>query len=76
MNAYGIDWDGPASSQEWDGRVEDDSVTVEVPATFFPLDAHDLEVLSRQVDPTEHSMYYGVDICLNALSFLQQWWNT
>lgn len=75
LNAYGIDWDGPGPSEEWDGRVEDDTAPVQVPETIFPLESQGLQELSRQVDPAEHSMYYGVDIYLNALSFMQQWRN-
>lgn len=75
LNAYGIDWDGPAPSEEWDGIVEDDSVIVQVPETFCALDSQGVQALARQVDPAEPSMYYGVDIYLNALSFMQQWRN-
>ena len=75
LNAYGIDWDGPASSEEWDGIVEDDSVIVGAPETFCALDSQGIQALARQVNPVEPSMYYGVDIYLNALAFLQQWRN-
>ena len=67
VNAYGIDWDGPAPSEEWDRVVEDDSVIVWVPQTFCALDSQGVQALARQVDPAEPSMYYGVDIYLNAL---------
>ena len=75
LNAYDIDWDGPAPSEEWDGIVEDDSVIVQVPETICALDSQGVQALARQVDPAESSMYYGVDIYLNALSFMQQWRN-
>lgn len=75
LNAYGIAWDGPAPSEEWDGIFEDDSVIVQVPETFCPHDSQGVQALARQVDPAEPSMYYGVDIYLNALSFMQQWKN-
>ena len=39
VNAYGIDWDGPAPSEEWDGIVEDDSTIVEVPERLHALDS-------------------------------------
>lgn len=67
VKAYGIDWDGPAPSEEWDRVVEDDSVIVRVPETFCALDSQGVQALARQVDPAEPSMYYGVDIYLNAL---------
>lgn len=58
---------GPALSEEWDRVVEDDSVIVRVPETFCALDSQGVQALDRQVDPAEPSMYYGVDIYLNAL---------
>ena len=75
VNAYGIDWDRPAPSEEWDEVVEDDSVIVQVPETFCTLDSQGVQALAKQVDPAEPSMYYGVDVYLNALSFMQQWRN-
>ena len=37
IDAYGIDPDGPAPSEEWDGPINDDVAAVEVPSTECPL---------------------------------------
>ena len=36
-DTYGIDPDGPAPSEEWDGPINDNVPFVEVPQTDFPL---------------------------------------
>lgn len=71
-NSYGIDWDGPLPSQEWDGQHEDDCRTVEVPSTSFPLSQAVLDYLQRTIDPLRNTQYHGVDIYLEVVCILGQ----
>jgi len=63
---YGVDWDGPAPH-----NPNDDQEAVEVPITSNPLQAADYESLKTLIDPLRDSEEYGVDIYLEALSFVQ-----
>lgn len=62
---YGVDWDGPAPH-----NPTDDQEAVEVPITSNPLQAADYESLKTLIDPLPDSEEYGVDIYLEALSFV------
>ena len=75
LNGYGIDWDGPLPSQEWDGQHQDDNRTVEVPCTLFPLSQHVLEHLQRTIDPLRNTQYHGVDIYMEVVCILEQYQN-
>lgn len=62
---YGVDWNGPAPNNS-----TDDHVTVEVPIIRNPLHPVDYASLTNSIDPLRESDEYGVDIYLEALSFI------
>ena len=62
IGTYGIDPDGPAPSEEWDGPINDDVATVEVPPTECPLEHATWQLLSASIDPLRDSDVNGVDI--------------
>ena len=61
---YGIDWDGPLSS---DG----DASVVSVPETCSPLRPADYAQLCALVDPQMNSDDQGIDQYLTAIRFVQ-----
>ena len=65
-----MDWDGPAPSAQWDGPIEDEVHTVEVPNIPTVLQASDLTQLTCTVNPLEESDDNGVDLYLEALRFI------
>ena len=67
---YGVDWDGPAPSAQWDGPIEDEVLAVEVPNIPTVLQASDLTQLSCTVNPLQESDDSGVDLYLEALRFI------
>lgn len=62
QNDYGIDWDGPVSS-EGDARVE-------VPDTPCPLTALKYEQLKGHVNPLEECNDYGIGLYTAAKVFV------
>lgn len=71
IDAHGIDLDGPAPSEEWDGPINDDVGTVEVPSTECPLENETWELLSAYIDPLSDSDVNGVDIYLETVRFIE-----
>ena len=71
IDAYGIDLDGPAPSEEWNGPINDDVGTVEVPSTECPLQNETWELLSASIDPLSDSDVNGVDIYLETVRFIE-----
>ena len=70
IDAYGIDLDGPAPSEEWNGPINDDVGTVEVPSTECPLQNETWELLSATIDPLSSDVH-GVDIYLETIRLIQ-----
>lgn len=62
---YGVDWDGPVPNNQTDAQE-----AVEVPTTTNPLQGADYVSLTSLIDPLRDSDKYGVDICLETLSFI------
>ena len=71
IDAYDIDPDGPAPSEEWDGPINDDVAAVEVPSTECPLANETWELLSASIDPLGDSNVNGMDIYLETVRFIQ-----
>lgn len=69
---YGIDWDGPCPSPQWDGDICEDTEAVDVPDTVCPLTDQDLLELHSAFDPLQDLDYHGVDIYMGVISFLEQ----
>ena len=64
LNFFGIDWDGPIP------EAEDEDNAVDVPDVENPLRNQDFQHLQATVPPTVHSDYFGVDIYLEVIEFL------
>lgn len=56
---------------EWDGPINDDVGTVEVPSTECPLQNETWELLSASIDPLNISDVHGVDIYLETIRLIQ-----
>ena len=72
LDDYGIDWDGPLPTQEWDGSHEENSNNVEVLSTQFPFCQQEVEQMQRIIDPLRDSQYCGVDIYMEVVYLLEQ----
>lgn len=73
MAQFGIDWEGPTPSNEWDGSSPNETAgSVEVPDTRIPLSNDEYTELSQTVNPLQDSEYHGVDLYLNTLAFIAE----
>ena len=63
---YGVDWDSPCPVEVTD------EIDVVVPATEIPINENEEEELRRLSDPLRDSLYHGVDIYIEVLSFLNE----
>jgi hypothetical protein len=68
---YGIDPDGPAPAEEWDGQASADVPVVEIPPTDCPLLDDKWLELKSTIDPTRNSDCNGVDIYIETIHFIQ-----
>lgn len=66
IDGYGIDWDGPLPEEETTGSM------VEVPHVLCPLNPLVEEEIRRQINPLRESSCYGIDIYLEACSFVSR----
>ncbi|KAK3747006.1 hypothetical protein QZH41_011963 [Actinostola sp. cb2023] len=66
---FGVDWDGPLPSSQWN-IPNDDNVPVEVPDTPHLLQDRDYQQLVNTVNPLHDSNEYGVDLYMEAKTFL------
>lgn len=64
--SYGIDFDGPLPSEEYDGETFNEE-SVEVPEIPCPLSRESYDVFKSQINPLDHSDCYGVDLYLKAV---------
>lgn len=69
---FGIDWEGPSPSEEWDGPVNLENQRVCVPETTAPLTSTDYEELVRIIDLCLHSDFHGVDVYLQTMVFVRE----
>ena len=69
---YGIDWQGPSPSEEWDGPLGSTDQSVVIPETTLPRSLETYEELARTVDPCKYSEFQGVDIYIQTLSFIER----
>ena len=66
-----MDWDGLPPSEHYDGRLPNPGEIV-VPTTGNPLnDDSSNNLLVQTINPLRDSEVHGVDIYLEAISFLQ-----
>lgn len=72
LDDYGIDWDRPLPTQQWDGSHEENSNNVEVPSTQFPFCQQEVEQMQRIIDSLRDSQYCGVDIYMEVVYLLEQ----
>ena len=73
IDSYGIDPDGPAPAEEWDGPVREENIpVVEVPPTSFPLGNSEWLELTATINPTRSSEYNGVDIYIETVQFIEE----
>lgn len=69
LDCYGIDYEGPTSTQCQDGEEQG----VEVPETTVAsqmLTIEESRQLSIRVNPLDQSEFHGVDLYLETLNFL------
>lgn len=69
---YGIDFEGPQPTEEFDGPYtnSDETIAVEVPHTEMPMTPEAYDELSHSINPLRNSEFHGVDIYLEVLQFL------
>ncbi|KAL9966237.1 hypothetical protein ACROYT_G024284 [Oculina patagonica] len=67
---YGVDFDGPHPSEEYDGPIfSNETSSVEVPQTEMPITEEARQQL-RTINPLRDSEVYGVDIYAEVLQIL------
>ena len=68
---YGIDFDGPLPSDEFDGTLSlNETEHVAVPQNEMSITSDTYHQLSRSINPLRDSEFYGVDIYLEVLQFV------
>lgn len=66
---YGIDYDGPHPSEEYDGPSNETS-SVEVPVTEMSVSQKDYQRVATSINPLRESEFYGVDIYADVLQIV------
>ena len=69
MSSFGIDYDGPLPSNEYDGDTWND-FSVQVPEIPCPLSNALFNRMKCAVDPLEESSCYGIDIYIKSLEIV------
>ena len=64
MTSFGVDYDGPLPSNEYDGEMWGD-LSVQVPEMPCPLDDAAFNRMKSTVNPLEQSSFYGIDVYAN-----------
>ena len=73
MTEFGVDWEGPTPSSEWDGPIPNELCElVEVPETELPLSNEDYIELRNTINPLQDSEYHGVDLYIQTLSLIAE----
>ncbi len=70
-SVYGVDWEGPLPSNNYN-RVEEDGSAIVVPTLNSPNTNGYGEFLRRALDPLSDSESHGIDLFLNAKDLLRQ----
>ena len=69
--SYGIDWDGPAPSQEWGSLPDSVAEGITVPDILVPFSADTtVENLSAVIDPLGETVNHGIDLYQQALALV------
>ena len=68
---YGIDWGGPLPDGEHDGPPQSDGDLVDVPDTLL-MDQQKLDVLMAEINPSEQSDNYGIDLYLRTVVLVER----
>ena len=71
MPSFGIDYDGPLPSNEYDGDTWND-FSVQVPEIPCPLSNTAFNRMKCAVDPLEESSCYGIDIYIKSLEIVDE----
>ena len=71
MSSFGIDYDGPLPSNEYDGDTWND-FSVQVPEIPCPLSNTVFNRMKSAVDPLEESSCYGIDIYIKSLEIVDE----
>lgn len=71
MLSFGIDYDGPLPSNEYDGNTWND-FSVQVPEIPCPLSNTAFNRMKCTVDPLEVSSCYGIDIYIKSLEIVDE----
>ena len=72
IDDYGIDWEGPAPSEAWDGPLRSTVESVVIPQTSLPFSLEAYEELARTINPCQYSEFQGVDIYIQTLTFIER----
>lgn len=71
LTDFGVDWEGPTPSSEWDGPMQNESQPfVDSPDTASPLTNDDCLKLRRRINPLLELKFHGVDLFMQTLSFI------
>ena len=71
MSSFGIDYDGPLPSNEYDWDTWND-FSVQVPEILCPLSNTPFNRMKCTVDPLEESSCYGIDIYIKSLEIVDE----
>ena len=71
MLSFGIDYDGPLPSNEYDRDTCND-FSVQVPEIPCPLSNTVFNRMKCAVDPPEESSCYGIDIYIKSLEIMDE----
>lgn len=61
LQVYGVDWDGPLSSEE---------NLVQVPDTRFPISHSDFLLLNEEINPLDDTTIHGIGLYERTLEFV------
>ena len=71
MMSFGVDYDGPLPSNEYDGEIWGD-LSVQVPEIPCPLDDAAFNRMKSAVNPVEESSCYGIDVYAKSLEIMDE----
>ena len=70
-SSFGVDYDGPLPSNEYDGETWND-VSVQLPEIHCPLSSAAFDRMKCIVDPLEESSCYGIDVYIKSLDIVDE----
>lgn len=68
---FGIDWDGPLPTEYINGETAEQAV-IEIPMESAPISAEQFHQLELEVNPSDPSATYGIDLYVRTVEFLQR----